>query len=85
MSATSALSLTEQQQNLIDRLVETGRFDGANDVVSTGLRLVEERERQAAAFIAGIEAEIEKGLASGPSEPMEPMKDLLVKFRTGKI
>jgi antitoxin ParD1/3/4 len=81
MSAASKLSLTPQQQDLIDRLVSTGRFDGANDVVSAGLRLVEEREKLAADFIAGLEADIDKGLASGASAPMESAAELLASFR----
>jgi antitoxin ParD1/3/4 len=62
MSAASQLSLTPQQQDLIDRLVSSGRFHGANDVVAAGLRLLEEREKQAADLVAGLEAEIDKGL-----------------------
>jgi len=84
MAQASTVSLTQEQQDLVDRLVRSGRFDGANDVVASGLRLLEEREREASRFIAGLEAEIEKGLGSGDALPMEPAEELLAAFRGRK-
>ncbi|MDX3930138.1 MAG: type II toxin-antitoxin system ParD family antitoxin [Shinella sp.] len=81
MPSRSAVSLTVQQQELIERLVRSGRFDGVNDVVSTGLRLLEEREKQAANFIWGLEREIEKGINSGAAVPMESSDELRTMFR----
>ena len=75
------VSLSKEQQALIDRLVRTGRFDGANDVVSSGLRLLEEREREAAAFVSGLEEEIEKGVSSGDPAEMEMAETLMAAFR----
>ena len=80
----AALSLTTTQQERIDRLVRSGHYDGANDVVEQGLRLLEERERQASDFIAGIEDEIEKGLTSGDPTPMETVEELLISFRRAR-
>ncbi|WP_313195034.1 type II toxin-antitoxin system ParD family antitoxin [Shinella zoogloeoides] len=76
-----AVSLTKEQQALVDRLVRSGRFDGTNDVVSTGLRLLEEREREAARFLADIEDAIESGLASGDAVEMETAESLVATFR----
>ncbi|EUB95495.1 addiction module antidote protein, CC2985 family [Rhizobium sp. CF080] len=84
MPPASAVSLTPQQQDLIDQLVRSGRFDGANDVVATGLRLVAEREKEASAFIASLEEGIEKGLKSGNALPMESAEELLASFRQRK-
>ncbi|MGK6316821.1 type II toxin-antitoxin system ParD family antitoxin [Neorhizobium sp. DT-125] len=84
MSPAHTVSLTKEQQDLVDRLVRSGRFEGANDVVASGLRLLEEREREASRFIAGLEAEIEKGLRSGDAVPMEPAGELLAAFRRRK-
>jgi antitoxin ParD1/3/4 len=80
----ASVSLTPQQLELVERLVRSGRFDGATDVVSTGLQLLEERERSASDFIGRIERAIEKGLASGEAAPMEPAQDLLARFRPAR-
>lgn len=81
MAERTAISLTREQQTLVDRLVRTGRFDGANDVVSTGLRLLEEREHETARFVAELEGEIERGLASGDATEMESAEALGAAFR----
>lgn len=81
MPQAAAVSLTPEQQDLVERLVQSGRFDGANEVVATGLRLLEEREKEASNFIAGLETEIDKGLSSGEAAPMESAQELLATFR----
>ncbi|MET3854862.1 type II toxin-antitoxin system ParD family antitoxin [Rhizobium sp. OAE497] len=81
MAQSSSISLTSEQQALVDELVRTGRFAGANDVVATGLRLLEDRENQAAAFVSALEDEVELGLRSGEAAPMEPASTLLASFR----
>nr|WP_298104895.1 type II toxin-antitoxin system ParD family antitoxin [uncultured Shinella sp.] len=81
MSQGSAVSLTKEQQALVERLVRSGRFDGTNDVVSTGLRLLEEHEREAAKVLAGFEDAIETGLASGEATDMESAETLNALFR----
>jgi antitoxin ParD1/3/4 len=84
MAQQSPISLDQKQQDLINRLVRSGRYDGAYDVVAAGLRLVEEHEAQSAAFIGNLEAEIEAGLASGDALPMETADRLLAEFRRGQ-
>ena len=81
VAQSSSISLTSEQQALVDDLVRTGRFAGANDVVATGLRLLEDRENQAAAFVSALEDEVELGLCSGEPAPMEPASTLLASFR----
>lgn len=81
VAQSSSISLTSEQQALVDELVRTGRFAGANDVVATGLRLLEDRENQAAAFVSALEDEVELGLRSGEAAPMEPASTLLASFR----
>lgn len=80
----SAVSLNKKQQELIDRLVPTGRYGGANEIVAAGLRLIEEREAQASGFLNDLEAEIETGLASGDAVPMETAADLIADFRRSR-
>jgi len=43
---TRNVVLTDYQAELIERLVETGRFQNASEVLREGVRLVEERESQ---------------------------------------
>ncbi len=74
------VSLTPKQQELVDRLVQSGRFHGANDVIAASLELLEERERQAAGFVSKLEDEIAKGLQS-KSAPMESAAVLMAQFR----
>jgi antitoxin ParD1/3/4 len=81
MAERTAVSLTREQKTFVDRLVRSGRFDGASEVVSTGLRLLEEREREAARFVAALEDEIEKGLESGDAVEMESAETLSAAFR----
>ncbi len=81
VAQSSSISLTSEQQALVDELVRTGRFAGANDVVATGLRLLEDRENQAAAFVSALEDEVELGLLSGEPAAMEPANKILASFR----
>jgi antitoxin ParD1/3/4 len=81
VAQSSSISLTSEQQALVDELVRTGRFAGANDVVATGLRLLEDRENQAAAFLGALEDEVELGLRSGEAVPMEPANKILASFK----
>ena len=76
-----AIALDQKQRDLIDRLMRSGRFSSASDIVSRGLELLDEREADASRFLADIEAEVAKGLSSGPVGPMETAEQLLVDFR----
>lgn len=84
MAQTSAILLDDEQQELIDRLVREGRYNGTNDIIAMGLKLVEEREQQAEAFTSGLEAAVDAGLASGPSAPMENGSELIAEFRRSR-
>lgn len=55
-------------EDLIDNLIETGRYSSASEVVREGLRLVEEREKRRKAKLEALRAEIQKGFDSGPAE-----------------
>ena len=81
MSQGTAVSLTKEQQALVDRLMRSGRFDGTNDVVSTGLRLLEEREQEVSKFLSELENSIDDGLASGEAKEMETAETLVAAFR----
>lgn len=43
---TRNVVLSEHQQQLVEALVQSGRYQNASEVLRDGLRLVEERERR---------------------------------------
>ena len=50
--ATHTLKLTDKQAEIIDRRVQSGRYRNAGDVLHAGLRLLEQRDAEAAAKLA---------------------------------
>jgi antitoxin ParD1/3/4 len=42
---TRNVVLSERQQQLVETLVQSGRYQNASEVLREGLRLIEERER----------------------------------------
>jgi antitoxin ParD1/3/4 len=69
---TLNVSLTPHLEAFIHETVSSGRYQSANEVVRTALRLLEEREQQKAAALQWLAQEVQKGLDSGPSEPVTP-------------
>jgi antitoxin ParD1/3/4 len=45
---TRNVVITDHQQQLVESLVESGRYQNASEVLRAGLRLIEEREAQEA-------------------------------------
>lgn len=43
---TRYVVLTQRQADLVEHLVRNGRYENASEVLSEGLRLLEQRERQ---------------------------------------
>ena len=65
---TRNVVLTDHQQELIELLVESGRYQNASEVLREGLRLVEQREAEDAARLAALRAAVDVGwsdLAAG--------------------
>ena len=81
--------LTDHQEELIDKLVGSGRYQNASEVLREGLRLVEQREAEDAAKLKALRKAGREGFdtldrggsrsltASTTSEPISRM------FRTG--
>lgn len=80
MSRNPSVSLTGHQQEFVEGLVNSGRYQGVSEVVRAGLRLLEEREDRHKAFVSRLEAAVEEGLASGEPEPLEDIEDLIAEF-----
>ena len=70
--ATRNVVLTETQSKLVDRLVESGRFQNASEALRAGLRLLEREEAELAAvrerLRAGLEEAARGDLADGSGE-----------------
>lgn len=60
---TRNVVLTEHQQEFVDSLVETGRYQNASEVLREGLRLIEQRERLEAAQLSALREAAAKGWA----------------------
>lgn len=62
--ATRNVVLTARQEQLIDALVEAGRYQNASEVLREGLRLIEQREAEEAAKLAALREAAKLGMAS---------------------
>ena len=79
---TRNVVLTDHQARLVERLVDSGRYQNASEVLREGIRLVEQQEaehaarlralREAAAGIADIDAGDYRSF-----EALEPLRDHL--------
>jgi antitoxin ParD1/3/4 len=67
----SSFAIGEHFEKLIDRLVESGRYNSRSEVVREGLRTLEEREEERRIALEKLNALIEEGLNSGPPIPAE--------------
>jgi len=62
--ATRNVVLTDRQDQLIDTLVEAGRYQNASEVLREGLRLIEQREAEDAAKLAALKDAAKIGVAA---------------------
>ena len=56
--------LTDNQEQLVQSLVESGRYQNASEVIREGLRLIERREAEDAAKMEALRAAAATGMAS---------------------
>lgn len=61
---TRNVVLTERQEELIETLVESGRYQNASEVLRDGLRLVEQREAEDAAKLRALREAARIGVAA---------------------
>ncbi|MGD9814424.1 MAG: type II toxin-antitoxin system ParD family antitoxin [Hyphomonadaceae bacterium] len=62
--ATRNVVLTERQEELIEELVRSGRYQNASEVLREGLRMIEQREAEDAAKLAALREAARAGAAS---------------------
>lgn len=58
---TRNVVLTDRQEALVGRLVESGRYQNASEVLREGLRLVEQREAEDAARLDALRQAVDTG------------------------
>jgi antitoxin ParD1/3/4 len=76
---TRNVVLTKRQQGLIDKLVGSGRYQNASEVLREGLRLVEQREAEDAAKLKHLRAAAAEGfdtLDRGEFKEFDSVDDL---------
>jgi antitoxin ParD1/3/4 len=72
---TRNVVLTDHQQDVIETLVDSGRYQNASEVLREGLRLVEQREREDALKLEALRKAARAGLtdlAAGRFRDIEP-------------
>jgi len=67
----SSYSIGKHFEDMIEDLVESGRYATASEVMREGLRLIEEREDRRKTKLEALRAEIQKGFDSGPAEEFD--------------
>jgi antitoxin ParD1/3/4 len=67
----SSFALGDHFEKLIDRLVESGRYNSRSEVVREGLRTLEDREEERRIALEKLKTLYEEGINSGPSVPAE--------------
>jgi antitoxin ParD1/3/4 len=79
------VEVTERQDKLIETLVRSGRYQDADDVVRTGLRLVEAHEAEQAVRLKALREAVQVGLddlAEGRSLDFDSIEDLRAHLAT---
>jgi antitoxin ParD1/3/4 len=60
---TRNVVLTDHQASLVERLVSSGRYQNASEVLREGLRLIEQREAKDMAQLEALRSAIRVGVA----------------------
>jgi antitoxin ParD1/3/4 len=67
----SSYTLGRHYERFIKKLVDSGRYASASEVMRDSLRILEEREKMREAKLEALRRDIASGLASGPAEPLD--------------
>ncbi|PWB82948.1 MAG: type II toxin-antitoxin system ParD family antitoxin [Methylocystaceae bacterium] len=79
----SSYTLGEHFEEFVRSLVASGRYASASEVMRDSLRLLEEREKLREAKLTALRADIQEGLTSGPSQPLD-MAEIKAAARRAK-
>lgn len=61
------VSLTSKLEGMVKKLVKSGRYNSASEVVRDSLRLLDEREQQREIKLGALREAIQEGIDSGPA------------------
>lgn len=61
---TRNVVLTDQQEELVEQLVESGRYQNASEVLREGLRLLQRRELEEAAKLEALRGALDEAEAA---------------------
>lgn len=67
----TSYSIGKHFEDMIEDLLQSGRYATASEVMREGLRLVEEREERRKIKLEALRAEIQKGFDTGPAEEVD--------------
>jgi antitoxin ParD1/3/4 len=73
---TKNVVLTERQEQLIESLVESGRYQNASEVLRDGLRLVEQREVEDAVKLKALRAAARVGIGALDRGEFKEFRDI---------
>ena len=65
------ITLTQAQEVLIKQQLETGRYQSRTEVITEALELLSDQAQLEQVKLDRLRAEIQKGLDSGESEPLD--------------
>ncbi|SHE59933.1 antitoxin ParD1/3/4 [Modicisalibacter ilicicola DSM 19980] len=65
---TRNVVLTDAQASLVERLVGSGRYQNASEVLREGLRLIESRDREETARLQALQRAADIGIADMEAE-----------------
>ncbi|RWM30967.1 type II toxin-antitoxin system ParD family antitoxin [Mesorhizobium sp.] len=68
--------LGHRLEDVVNRLVSTGRYNSKSEVLREGVRLVEEREKR----LAALDAALARGLADADDGRVKPAEDVLERL-----
>ncbi|WP_062234816.1 type II toxin-antitoxin system ParD family antitoxin [Aureimonas sp. N4] len=75
------VTVGKHYENMVQRMVQSGRYASVSEVHREGLRLIEEREQAREAKLEALRTLIAEGDASGTLEPMESAAELKAEAR----
>jgi antitoxin ParD1/3/4 len=79
----SSYTIGEHYEALIKRLLESGRYASASEVLRDGMRLLEEKEQLRQIKLRDIQTLIQEGIDSGDAGALD-MEDIIAEAKRRK-
>jgi antitoxin ParD1/3/4 len=79
----SSYTIGEHYEALIKRLVESGRYASASEVIRDGMRLLEEKEHLREIKLRDIQTLIQEGIDSGDAGALD-IEDIIAEAKRRK-